>query len=145
MKTRIKLIGLTGNAGAGKSTVGNILRAHGFTTRAFADYGQADPALRIPAAATWIRCFVRDELQRSVSRSPRMAFVDVQSRNAAQLIRTWGGEIWRVHRLHTLASTTRIEALDLAVDRDLINDGSLQDLANEVSRLLQAAGLEPSR
>lgn len=76
------------------------------------------------------------ELARSGRR--RIVVTDVRFPNEAALIRRLGGEIWRVHRFHTLASSHLSDTAmgNERIDRDVHNEGTLLQLEHEVERLM---------
>ena len=205
MRTNLKIIGLTGNAGAGKDTTAAMLSPWRFTPIAFADalreevcnafdvsnvffherqlkespspifaFGRsadrlfrdrvyhlgldlnqprsprevlqvwgteyrraADPQYWVGQAAHQVQSLFRRGRMRVV-------ITDVRFPNEAQWVRSMGGEIWRVHRMVSLAAGAHQSDVAMTgqrIDREVHNDGSLHELSNEVGRLLELAGL----
>lgn len=181
------LIGLIGNAGAGKDTVAAFLEhEHAFDRIGFADpilamvsalfeaagvpaawavertlkelpvktlglsYRQLAQSLgtgwgrELVAPDLWIR-LANHALQQCRLHGKDVAISDVRFQNEAEWIRHSGGVLVRVHRsgLQPVAShVSETELAGIQADHELLNDGSLSTLFDQVDRLLDT--LRPS-
>jgi hypothetical protein len=157
-----RIVGLAGYAGAGKDTAGTILvRDHHYTRVAFADAvkhlarsigwnGQKDTRGRVLlqrlgsgcrdvfGADCWIRR-VNLLVDEALMQGRSVVITDVRHVNEVKAIRLWGGEVWRVVRpgVGPANDHESERALDAVLLPALVNDGSLEDLAVQVARLVK--------
>ena len=162
LKRRV-IIGISGYATSGKSTVGDILcERHGFDQVAFADALKAEAIdagwsgkkdhlgrsflqklgeqRRKESPTYWIRKAL-DAIDKC---GPRVVITDVRYRNELQMIRDRGGVLWRVVRDGVGPANDHVSERDLddvVPEAYLLNIGSLNNLRYLVSAQLRLMGL----
>ena len=131
------------------------LRRRDLKERAIPEIGRSPRELLQTLGTEWGRELVREdiwlvlaglELEKARLRAaPGVAITDVRFDNEARFVRAAGGQIWHIQRpgitaVRAHASEAGVWPAD--VDRGIYNDGTLQELAARVDKLLMKTQTE---